>query len=87
MSERATVGQFHKDEPAVLPADDFRAPLFQDLLNRARITEEIPCSGFQEAFREGRVSEIVVVLGEIRGIYASPADGESAFMTRRVDPD
>ncbi|MDP6688944.1 MAG: ATP-dependent zinc metalloprotease FtsH [Alphaproteobacteria bacterium] len=66
----------------------FSILLLQSWWQQSRLVEVIPYSEFQQFLEEGRIDEIVVTEGHIRGTLKSALpDGKRTFTTTRVEPD
>ncbi|MCP5152822.1 MAG: ATP-dependent metallopeptidase FtsH/Yme1/Tma family protein [Ectothiorhodospiraceae bacterium] len=62
--------------------------LLQDLWVQSREIEVIPYSEFQHALKDGKIAQIVVTEGRIRGVYKEPLpDGRKHFTTTRIEPE
>ena len=52
-----------------------------------RQVSPLPYSEFRTLLRAGKVAEVVVSAGELRGVLKEPHDGRSRFVTTRVEKD
>ncbi len=66
----------------------FSILLLQSWWQQSRQVEVIPYSEFQQFLEQGRIDEIVVTEGHIRGtLKTALPDGKRTFTTTRVEPD
>jgi cell division protease FtsH len=62
--------------------------VFQYAWHTARTVATIPYSEFQQLARDDKVAEVVVTENHIQGRLKEPLpDGQSQFITRKVEPD
>ena len=60
----------------------------RDIWTASQHVEEIPYSQFQRALEEGRIQDVEILSGTLRGTYRdSPEEGPHQFTTPRIDVD
>ncbi len=64
----------------------FGVILLQNLWAESQRVEPIPYSEFERYLDEGLIDEVVIGSEYIRGTFAEPRNGKSAFVTTRVEP-
>ncbi len=61
--------------------------LLQGLIMDLRQTDQIPFSRFEEQLAAGKIESVTVGSETLNGTYTEPVDGNSRFVTRRVQGD
>jgi cell division protease FtsH len=65
----------------------FAVMMFQSLWQGTGTIERIPYSEFERHLESGTIASVMIGSEELRGDYATPQNGKTAFVTTRVDQD